>query len=332
MRTSGQIEMRCTALEPIHHGAGSSGNTQLLRMQEMIDAEGREVRVPFISGNSMKHRIRYHAVKYALDVLEVDDSALSKPEIDLLMSGGHLSKTAGAVDLTRARKLERLFPAISMCGFSAGNTMTESKLSCSHLHLVCDENRWRLPADLADSPHALLRSRKMRSEEFGTRHDKGQSQDAVRYLTSGDVAQLEADASDKLKRSKSSKTKDSGDKGQSAQMLYDFQVVKAGSRFYGTIRFRELTDLEMAALASAFHYATHAWDDDKAVMHLGAKSSVGFGSVSVELSGSVRSTPTEYSPSTAIVGDDGADRAKRYNAHLHEHRDEILSAVREAVR
>ena len=331
MRTSGQIEMRCTALEPIHHGAGTSGNTQLLRMQELVDAEGREVRVPFISGNSMKHRIRYHAVKYALDVLEVDDAALSKPEVDLLMSGGQLSTKAGsAVDLQRARELERLFPAVSMCGFSAGNTMTESKVSCSHMHLVCDENRWRLPADLADSPHALLRARKLRGDEFGTRHDKGQSQDAVRYLTAGDVAQLEASASDKLKRNKA--TKDSGDKGASAQMIYDFQVIKAGSRFFGTVRFRELTDLELAALASAFHYATHAWADDQAVMHLGAKASVGFGSVSVELSGSVRTTPTEYKPSTAIVGDDTADRAKRYNAHLREHRDEILQAVREAVR
>src|SRR5690606_24279007 len=156
MRLTGKIDIRATALEPIVHGAGTSGNTQLLRMQEIV-YDGVPCRVPFVSGNSVKHRLRAAAVQYALDAMGVEDHTLTKAEVVLLFSGGHLSKGGAAIDLEQCRKLEGLLPPLSLCGYSAGNTMTESKIRVSHLHVVCRENAWRLPDDLVGHSAAQMR-------------------------------------------------------------------------------------------------------------------------------------------------------------------------------
>jgi CRISPR/Cas system CSM-associated protein Csm3 (group 7 of RAMP superfamily) len=211
-----------------------------------------------------------------------------------------------------------------MCGYSAGNAMTESKLRVAHLHLVCRENQWRLPPDLACAPHAALRAGALRGEEFGTRHDKAGSLMAARYLTDGAKA-VEAEGKT-LKLKKPGKT----DRLESAQMIYDFQVILPGARFYGSVDFLDLTELELAALASAFYYSTAA-QRDRVRMSVGGKASVGFGSLSVELRGSVRAQAAEHVASTEIVGPDQADRAAAYADHLRRHREEILGAVREAA-
>lgn len=326
MRVSGKIEIRATALEPIHHGAGISGNTSLLRMQSIITPDGEQARVPFISGNSIKHRIRYHAVQYALDVLGVEDGSMSKAEVDILFTGGHLSKAGGSIDLEKSRRIERLFPALSMCGYSAGNCMTESKLRVSHLHLVCQENAWRLPEDLRGTPTAALRSGAQRSEEFGTRHDKSTSQVAVRMLEAAEAAEVASRRAKKL-----TGELEPGKDRDSAQMIYDFQVISAGASFFGTVAFRDLTDLEQAALASAFYYGSAGDHGDRTLMHVGAKASIGFGTISVDLRGAIRVPASAFEPSEAIVGKEGASQAEAYRSHLRDHKDEILSTIREAV-
>jgi len=325
MRTSGQIQIRARALEPIHHGAGISGNTQLLRMQAIVLDDGTPARVPFISGNSIKHKLRAAAAQYALDVMAVEDGSLSKAEVDLLFSGGHLSKAGGAVNLEKARQLEELFPALSMCGYSAGNCMTESKLRVSHLHLVCVENAWRVPDDLAESPMLKLRAGGHVSENFGTRHDQGGSNIGQRLLTEG--AQT-----DRAKKKSKKLSGEAEGKGDSAQMIYDFQTIMPGSRFWGTVWFADMTDLECAALASAFHYAAAGKRDGALVAHVGAKSSIGYGAIAVELKGQVRADAAAYQPSEALVGKENAGRAEQYNAHLRDRRGEILDAIKEAVK
>lgn len=330
-RTTGVVAFRATALEPLHHGGGTSGNTQLLRMQSMVNpSTGKPYRVPYLSGNSIKHRIRYHAVQYALDVLGTEDQSLTKAEVDLLFSGGHLNKSGTAINLEKARQLERLFPALSMCGYSAGNTINDSKLRVSHLHLVCAENAWRLPEDLRSVALASVRSGALRADEFGTRHDMEGRAVATRLLDA-----TEAKEREKAKAAKLTKRgpKDKADKGDSSQMIYDFQVVVPGSQFWGSVHFYDLTELELAALASSFHYGSAGADGGNTLMHLGAKASVGFGLMSVELRGAVRSQPAEYRASKLLAADNDAqkDRAEMYNEHLRGNRDAIFAAIRDSV-
>src|SRR3990167_8235765 len=126
--TSGRVDIQATALDAIHHGAGTRGNTSVIRVQEIVDPKTGEMHeTPFISGNSIKHAIRQHAVEHALAVMAVEDGTISKQVVDLLFSGGHLSKAGAAVSLKTARELSSLFPALSLCGYSAGNFMTQSR-------------------------------------------------------------------------------------------------------------------------------------------------------------------------------------------------------------
>jgi len=326
MRTTGKIEIRATALEPILHGAGTSGNTQLLRMQPVVLDDGSVGRVPFISGNSVKHKLRASAVSYALDALGVEDGSLSKAEVDLLFSGGHLSKSGAAIDLGAARQLEQLFPALSLCGYSAGNAMTESKLRVSHLHLICKENSWRLPDDLRDSPHLQLRAGALRVEDFGTRHDMASKAVGVRLLSGEATAKVEG------KKKKALAESTPSDRGDSAQMIYDYQCIAAGAKLWGTVWFGDITDLEMAALASAFHYSAGGQRDGELTTHIGAKNSVGYGAIAVELRSALRVTTPQYEPTEALaVSGVGGDRGAKYVAHLRERKSEILAAIREAV-
>jgi hypothetical protein len=345
VKYTGKIDIIATALEPIIHGAGASGNTTLLRMQDWIyvDPRGRLVRtrVPFVSGNSVKHRLRVAAVQYALDAMGVEDGTLSKPEVDLLFSGGHLNKSGAAIDLTAARKLSELFPALSLCGYSAGNAMEESKIACHNLHVVCAENANRTPDDLRErpdvAPFLALSAGSLRVEEFGTRHDQATKRVGRRWLTAAAGEAVAARKADKLlgegdAKPKSKKEKAptaANDRGDSAQMIYDFHAIGAGAKLWGCVLFAELTDLERAALASAFHYAASGKLNGDLTMGVGAKNAVGYGSISVELRTSMRITAPQYA-TEALANATDSD-AGRYAAHLRERKDEIVAAVREAV-
>lgn len=326
MHLTGKIDIRATALEPIVHGAGTSGNTQLLRQQEIVLPDGTPARVPFVSGNSVKHKIRACAVQYALDAMAVEDRSLTKAEVDLLFSGGHLSKSGAAIDLEQARILESLFPPLSLCGYSAGNTMTESKLRVSPLHLVCAENAWRVPDDLLTHPAIGVRVGALRTDEFGTRHDQAGKHLSRRLLTES------ADAAVTKRKTKVLKDPGDGpaDRGDSAQMIYEFSAIAAGSTLWGTIQVADLTELEQAALASAFHYAAVDRRGDSLVMGVGAKNAIGFGALKVELRGSVRVAPPQFVESTALTMA-GDDISARYTAHMRERKADILAALRQAV-
>ncbi len=340
MKHTGKIEIIATALEPIVHGAGNSGNTTLLRTQDWIyiDATGQAVRcrVPFVSGNSIKHRLRAAAVSYALDAMGVEDGSLTKPEVDLLFSGGHLNKSGAAIDLTSARKLSELFPPLSLCGYSAGNAMEESKIACHNLHVVCAENANRVPDDLREradvAPMLTLRAATLRVEEFGTRHDQATKRVGRRYLTEGAGAAVAAKKAAKLLADGGKEKKKSTaaeERGDSAQMIYEFNAIAAGAKLWGTVLFADLTEAERAALASAFHYASTGRLGADLTMGVGAKNSIGYGSIRVELRTSLRIAAPVYQQTGLTV--EGDSEATRYTAHLRERKDEILATIREAV-
>lgn len=338
MKHTGKIEIIATALEPIVHGAGNSGNTTLLRTQDWIyiDATGQAVRcrVPFVSGNSVKHRLRTAAVSYALDAMGVEDGTLSKPEVDLLFSGGHLNKSGAAIDLTSARKLSELFPPLSLCGYSAGNAMEESKIACHNLHVVCAENANRVPDDLRERPDVApmlaLRAATLRVEEFGTRHDQATKRVGRRYLTEGaGAAVAERKAAKLLDGAKAKRASAAEERGDSAQMIYEFNAIAAGAKLWGTVLFADLAEAERAALASAFHYAATGRLGADLTMGVGAKNSIGYGSIRVELRTSLRIAAPVYQQTALAV--EGDSEAARYTAHLRERKDEILATIREAV-
>jgi len=329
MNATGRIDIIGTALEPLHHGKGTSGNTQLLRTQAIVTPQGKHAHVPFISGNSVKHMIRAAGAAHALDTMGVPDGSLDKRVVDLLFSGGHLSKTGAAVDLRRAREIGRLFPALSLCGYSAGNVMVQSKLSVGHLHLVCEENAWRVPAQAqaAAKPMLAMRAGQFREEEFGTRHEASRDPRVARMLTTGDTEAAEQRAIAGLgKKGVAEKADDS------SQMIYEFQTIAPGARFWGRIEFRDCTQAELTALRAALAYACRGAEDGGYLFTVGAKASVGFGLMRWDVTGALRIDTPQWEPTdgAGIVPADVDPDLAAYAAHLRGHREEILTVLTEA--
>ena len=322
-RISGRLDLHAVALDAIHHGAGVSGNTQILRVQEIVTPDGRAARVPFVSGNSIKHMIRDGAVRFALDAMAVEDGSLSKPVVDLLFSGGRLTKGGGgAVRLDSARRLEELFPALSLCGYSAGNYMAGSKIRCSNLHLVCAENTWRVPPQLGDHPMLVLRAGALRGEEFGTRHDAARLPAAKRVLALADLRQQEVALGKRADGDVS--------KLDTTQMIYDYQTVVAGSHWWGWIEITDLPEGELSAFRSGLSMACQGRHTDGGyIFAVGAKSSIGLGRISIAFAGSIRApvAAPAYESTDLLPADESG--LSGYVRGLRSQREEILSTLQE---
>lgn len=283
------VPWTATLTAPLHHGAGTSGNTSLLRTQEVVLPDGGSALVPFVSGNSVRHGLRAALAWHLVRLLAVADGTLTKAVVDLLWSGGALTKTGATADLSLAREVGRLLPQLALLGYSAGADMVAGTLHVSHLHLVCAENRWRLPADLADGPHAARPAAAYRGEEFGTRHD----------TAGGPTDRLVAERLDPP---------------DTNQMIYDLQVVKPGAVLSGTVHVTcAATAAQRDALTVAVDEYAPAPTDGRRTVQLGAKNAVGFGEATAAL---------DLTP----VDTDGGART-RHEQHLVANRDEVLSLL-----
>lgn len=332
---SGRLHMHALALSPLHHGGETSGNTTLVRRQEIVDPETGELeRVPFISGNSFKHLIREHGARFALEAAGFE-ADFTKEQRDLLISGGTFSSGGNSVDLEAARTLETAFPILAVCGYAAGNRGAASKLNVDHLQMICRENRWRVYDRLEREVEAESRVGQMVAEatgrrapalldeEFGTRQEPN-NPNVQKLLSTEERAAVEAETAEK-------QGQDHPDKGRSQQMIYDYEVVKPGAQFQGCVYYRELTDMEWSALAGAFYHAAEdTLPDGRQTYRVGGRSSVGLGKLGVQFFGSLREDirPPEHVDADALVEwGEGDDAMESYVEHLREHRGEIIEAM-----
>lgn len=244
--TADGITLTVTLTAPLHHGAGSAGNTSLLRTHEVIDpATGQQSRVPYVSANSIRHGLRAALAWHTAHTLDITDGSLSKPAVDLLWSGGAITTTGAKTNLAMARRVNELYPALGLLGYAAQSDITAGTLRVSDLILVCAENAWRLPPGL---PGVDRRAAAYRSEEFGTRHDVA-STPVARYV---DVA---------------------SETTGTTQMIYDTQVLKPGATLHGTL---SLTPAATSGHRLALDAALALWAPD-GVTYLGARQALGWG-------------------------------------------------------
>lgn len=289
------VPLVLTAAEPVLHGAGNAGNTQLLRTQDVLLPDGRRTSVPFISGNSLRHSLRAALAWHLVRLLDVPYGSLPKAVVDLLWSGGSLSATGSSTDLGLARRVHATVPALGLLGYSARSDINAGTLAVDNVHVVCAENAFRLPAVLKGHPHAALPAGAMRTEEFGTRHDvAGTAVD--RY-----IALL-----------------DGGTVPQTTQMIYDAQAIKPGTVLFTGLHVHAPTSGHVAALATALDEAAPADGEGTRRLVLGGKRSAGFGTCTLD---------------DKAFGGPGlvADLRAAYEAHLRERRDEVLALLREVT-
>lgn len=247
-----------SCLSPLHHGAGVSGNTQLQRVQELVDENGRLVTVPFVSGNSLRHKIRVAAAQHLLESIEVEFGTLRKEVVDLLFTGGALTTTGANIDLEAFRRLENLWPASGLLGYAARSHIWSGSLFVDHTHLVCRENVWRIPEQIKQRPdlreHLNKPAAQFIDEDFGTRHDIAGTIHCRWINTDLWTGQ------------------------DTTQMIYDWQVVRAGARMWTTISLQAAPIGHVTALMAAWYRML----DDESTMRLGAKGRQGYGHVRVD--------------------------------------------------
>lgn len=295
------LPLTLTAVEPISHGAGTSGNTQLLRTADVILPDGRRTAVPYVSGNSLRHTLRAALAWHLVRTLQLPEKSLSKRVVDLLWSGGALTSTGNQADLELNRRVHTRLPGVGALGYSAQSDIVAGTLWVDNIHLVCQENQFRLPAHLADHPHAKLPAGAMRTETFGTRHDVAGTP-VDRYIALLDnTGELDLGTAEPL---------------PTTQMIYDMQVIKPGAVLWSGLHLYAPTAGHVAALAVAVDEAAPEVAGHR-ILPLGGKRSVGFGSCRLEAD-------------LTVLGDVAELRAQ-YEAHLHAHREEILTLLDEVT-
>jgi hypothetical protein len=252
-RVTATIPLTVTLLSPLHHGAGNSGNTQLLRTAEIVLPDGSMAVVPWVSGSSLRHAIRHACAELTLTAVAATPRTLTKPVVDLLYSGGALTSSPTAqVDLATHRRLDELWAPAGLLGYAGRGQIWAGSLYVDHLNLVCEENAWRLPQHLAAHPHRSLPAAALRDEDFGTRHDTAGG-DGSRWLDVDLWAAVPAEY-------------------RTNQMIFDWQVIRAGAVLYGTLRLAAATVAHVQALHVAWQWLTAA-----GTMNLGAKRAQGYG-------------------------------------------------------
>lgn len=239
------VDLTVDLTAPFHHGAGSAGNTSLLRTQDVVQPDGTVARVPFLSAASIRHALRDALAWHTARTLNITPGSLSKATVDLLWTGGAVSSTGSRINLDLMRRVEDHYPAMRLLGYAAQSDIIEGTLRASDLILVCAENDWRLPDNLRGARRAAA----YRTEEFGTRHDQA-ANPAGRYIT---IA--ESDTMD------------------TAQMIWGTQVLAAGSTLHGTIT---LTPAATEMHHTVLDAALALWAPDGQVA-LGAKNAQGYG-------------------------------------------------------
>lgn len=311
-------------LTSLSHGAGSSGNIQLLNTEKILLRDGTTTRVPWITGNALKHSvIREPGMNFLVKTLGLEGK-LSQACVQLLYAGGFLSAKGGqSIDLGGYLDLCEMIPLLGILGGSLGNTIQKSRIQCDHGLLVCRENVeiGRIPEsayrdaqhperDLIPVPAAACRSVVGYSRGDPAKQKLALMGDEQKALTVGRVTK------GKAKR----EAGEHPDKAPEAtQMRHEAEVVIAGSTFAWEVRGHDLTPIEMGALHSAFAEFLQT-------PYLGGKSMIGHGKVEMRFPEWFVDPFAPLSRDLAIKPDLGL-----YMDHLKERADAITKAL-EAIK
>ncbi|GAB3191862.1 hypothetical protein [Nesterenkonia suensis] len=243
--------LTATLTSPLHHGAGTSGNTSLLRTMQVVQPDGTTARVPFVSANSVRHGLREALAWHVVNVLDVDHGSLSKAAVDLLWTGGAVTSTGARTNLELSRRIEDTLPSLAMLGYAAQSDIVAGTLRVQNLILACQESAHLLPTTV--DTDRLRRAAAYRGSEFGTRHDVSASP-VDRFISAA------------------------SETAGGTQMIYDVQTINPGAVLAGGV---SLTPAATRMHQVTMEAALALWAPGGET-GLAAKTAVGYGSVHIE--------------------------------------------------
>ncbi len=278
------LEAKVTALSSIaHSGDENLGNETLLRRSGRVQPDGTEVKVPLVSGNSIRGKLRdlgmYHlcrAIGYGEPVevkTETGENRLVPrgmplAAFDTLFSGGALTKDAPeGLNLGAFRRLRSDVPLLSVFGCNYMSRPLPGKIKIHDLVLQCRETQHLLPQEFCDAKWLSCWDYVQR--EFSTRTDDSKNEKyrpmisgGAENLLAGEVA-LDAQIAARNK------------KQTAQQMIYYTETLSAGTEYYWKIVVDDMTDLEFEAFAVCLAQFLQN-------PYVGGKSGTGHGEVKIE--------------------------------------------------
>lgn len=344
MRRDYTIVLELVPTAPLTHGMGTEGNAQVLLRREYLlpGPDGAEpVEVPAVSGAALKATLREWAIRDYLERAGVEEGAVSRATLRLLLKGGKNDSGGASVSLAELRRLRDLCPALAVFGSMDGGLSNRGSIQVSDVLPWARElvEAGLLPREIRPL-HVELDGRplvageairvfpdrepvavhEVTTEVTYYRHDL-LGGPMTHYLAAPEVqAQEEArEAVATAKRTKGAIKADAAARREANEsMPHSMEAIRPGTPLVATIRLRAATELEFAALGIALV----RWIASGA--HLGGGSAKGHGACRVRVAGALRHDPpagvapvAPAEPLPALSADfAGEEIARAYDAHI----------------
>jgi hypothetical protein len=309
------------ATTPIAHHAETFGNTSILMDRKVRQPDGSFVRVPVITGDTMRHGMREAAAYALLDSAGLlGPSSLGEAALRLLFAGGMVTGRgdAGSISLDQYRKMSDLIPSIALFGGCADNRIIPGRLHVDDAQLVCVESKHWLPPWVADwmaAEKIMIDGARAHIEEVQRVRMDPTLDPGKRKLLTADAEEL---VQARLVASEAGHT--SGDaieiaQSKSTMLPHTFETIVQGSLLYWSVQATCYSDLDRDTL----HVALGGFLSSARV---GGKRGTGHGHLRVV---TARDLAVKRPSEPAEILDLGARMGQVFFEHVKARRDEIKS-------
>lgn len=247
-----RYEFVLEAVEPIAHHQETIGNEAVVMRRKVRLPGGGFARVPYITGNALRHGLRAAASMAVLDaagLLEGEGPQLSTAALSLLFAGGQLGGKGNAkvINLEAYAELVDIFPPLSLFGGCTTNRIIPGRIRVSEATLICAESAHLLPEWVGEHTGQADTSRGHIESVTRVRMDPMLRPTRRALLDEASRAEHEGRL---LESETASAARDhaAADESKSSMMPFSFERLCAGSRFWWSIEADTYSPLELDTL------------------------------------------------------------------------------------
>ena len=318
-----RYEFLARAVDPIAHHEESLGNVSVFMRKRMMLPNGTVQRVPYITGDSIRHKAREAAVYATLDAAGLlDDPKLTEGALRLLFAGGMVTGKgdSSVINLDSYRELTTLFPPLALFGGCVDNRPLPGQLIVDEGNLVCQETIHTAPdwvhQYLDANKIELQTHRRLLEEVMRVRMDPTLSPEKVKLLSG------EQQISVNRRLCASGKAHDDGDtkeaeREKSTMMPRSHERIIQGSLLWCALEARTYNALE----ADAFGYTVGCLLNNFTV---GGKQATGHGRLKFVVGNRIHFAPTAGDLS-AMGSELAGKTGTLFRAHIAEHRNQLIT-------
>jgi len=267
-------EIMLEAITPIAHHEGTYGNHATVFRRKLRQADGSWASVPFVTGDTLRHKLREAAAWAFLDAAGLlADGTLSEAALRLLFNGGMVSGNgdSSAIKLDAYREMVDLVPPLGILGGCAGNRVIPGRLTVEDALLICRESEMLVPEWMLKEGGPRDTARAHIEIAQRVRMDSSLDPSKARLLGEGAAAKV------KGRLRKSEEAAETGDaiattEAKSSMMPRTFETVAAGSRFAWRVEARCISELDV----DTFHTMVAAFLSNATI---GGKGGTGHGRI-----------------------------------------------------